>query len=67
MAKGWVFPVVTEFHVLCWHDRPERQLPVTLDANNVFAKRCYQTVGTSNNGNFYGEPRNFVLTVWAKY
>ena len=63
MAKGWVFLGVTEFQVPCWRDRPERQLPVTLNANNVFDT----TVSTSNNGNLYGEPRNFVLTVRAKY
>ncbi|MNJ53836.1 Fe(3+)-pyochelin receptor precursor [compost metagenome] len=38
-----------------------------LNANNVFDKKYYQTVGTSANGNFYGEPRNFTLTVRATY
>ncbi|MBO3273703.1 TonB-dependent receptor domain-containing protein [Pseudomonas schmalbachii] len=39
----------------------------TLNLNNLFDKRYYQTVGTSANGNFYGEPRNFVLTVRSKF
>ncbi|QBF28482.1 TonB-dependent siderophore receptor [Pseudomonas tructae] len=37
------------------------------NANNLFDKKYYQTVGTSANGNFYGEPRNFTLTVRATY
>lgn len=39
----------------------------TLNANNIFDKRYYQTVGTSANGNFYGEPRNLTLTVRSKF
>ncbi|PYG83069.1 MULTISPECIES: TonB-dependent siderophore receptor [unclassified Pseudomonas] len=38
-----------------------------LNANNLFDKKYYQTVGTSANSNFYGEPRNFTLTVRATY
>lgn len=38
-----------------------------VNANNIFDKKYYQTVGTSANGNFYGEPRNFTLTVRATY
>ncbi|TDF82398.1 TonB-dependent receptor [Pseudomonas sp. H9] len=38
-----------------------------VNANNLFDKKYYQTVGTSANGNFYGDPRNFTLTVRATY
>ena len=47
--------------------RIDRNWSATLNANNVFDKRYYQTVGTTNNGNFYGEPRNFVLTVRSRF
>lgn len=39
----------------------------TVNANNIFDKRYYQTVGTSEAGNFYGEPRNFALTLRSKF
>lgn len=38
-----------------------------VNANNIFDKKYYQTVGTSANGNLYGEPRNLTLTVRATY
>lgn len=40
---------------------------VTLNGNNLFDKKYYQTVGTSTYGNYYGDPRNFMLTVRATY
>lgn len=36
---------------------------LALNINNLFDKRYYATVGTSANGNFYGEPRNYYLTL----
>lgn len=39
----------------------------TVNANNIFDKRYYQTVGNTDAGNFYGEPRNFALTVRSKF
>lgn len=42
-------------------------LSAAVNVNNIFDKIYYQTVGTSNNGNFYGEPRNFMVTLRAKY
>ncbi|MCY1333752.1 Fe(3+)-pyochelin receptor [compost metagenome] len=47
--------------------RIDRHWSATLNANNLFDKRYYQTVGTSYNGNFYGEPRNLMLTVRSKF
>jgi outer membrane receptor for ferric coprogen and ferric-rhodotorulic acid len=40
---------------------------VSLLANNLFDRKYYETVGTPNIYNFYGEPRNFKLTLKATY
>ncbi|WP_404487528.1 TonB-dependent siderophore receptor [Pseudomonas sp. HT11] len=40
---------------------------VALNGNNVFDKHYYQTVGTAAWGNFYGEPRNFTLSVKGNF
>ncbi|MGE8385915.1 MAG: TonB-dependent siderophore receptor, partial [Pseudomonas putida] len=40
---------------------------VTLNGNNLFDKKYYETVGTSTYGNFYGEPRNFMVTLRGTY
>jgi len=42
-------------------------LNISLNANNIFDKKYYSTIGTSGYGNFYGEPRSFLLTLKAKY
>ncbi|WP_167062559.1 TonB-dependent receptor [Pantoea sp. Ap-967] len=36
---------------------------VSLNANNLFDKSYYQTVSSAANGNFYGDPRNYMLTL----
>lgn len=36
---------------------------VALNGGNLTDKRYYQTMGTANSGNWYGEPRSFTLTV----
>ncbi|MDV3458316.1 TonB-dependent siderophore receptor [Sphingomonas sp. HF-S4] len=38
-----------------------------VSANNVFDKVYFQRVGSINTYNFYGEPRNFLLTLRANY
>jgi outer membrane receptor for ferric coprogen and ferric-rhodotorulic acid len=40
---------------------------VALNVNNVFNRRYYDTIGTTNGGNWYGEPRNFLLRVDARF
>jgi outer membrane receptor for ferric coprogen and ferric-rhodotorulic acid len=40
---------------------------VALNGNNLFDKRYYVTVGTEGFGNFYGEPRNLMLSVKADF
>lgn len=34
-----------------------------LNGNNLFDKKYYQTIGSSVRGNWYGEPRNYMLTL----
>ncbi|WP_431484684.1 TonB-dependent siderophore receptor [Pseudomonas solani] len=36
---------------------------VAANGNNLFDRRYYASVGTSEYGNYYGEPRNFTLTL----
>lgn len=36
---------------------------VALKGNNLFDRRYYASVGTSEYGNYYGEPRNYMLTL----
>ncbi|WP_191833962.1 TonB-dependent siderophore receptor [Pseudomonas fluorescens] len=45
----------------------DKNWSAVVNANNIFDKHYYQTVGTSANGNFYGDPRNYTLTVRAKF
>ncbi len=40
---------------------------VALNGNNLFDKRYYATIGTEGFGNFYGDPRNFVMSVKADF
>jgi len=40
---------------------------VALNGNNLFDKRYYATVGTEGFGNFYGEPRNLVMSLKADF
>jgi len=38
-----------------------------LSVNNVFDRVYYQTIGIPSGGNWYGEPRGFVLRIDARY
>ncbi len=38
-----------------------------LNVNNLFDKRYYQVVGTTSGGNYYGTPRNMLLTLRGHY
>lgn len=40
---------------------------IAVNANNIFDKAYFQTVSTSNSGNFVGEPRNFTFTLHGIY
>jgi outer membrane receptor for ferric coprogen and ferric-rhodotorulic acid len=41
----------------------DRNWTVALKGNNLFDRRYYESVGTSEYGNYYGEPRNFTVTL----
>lgn len=43
------------------------QLGLTVNLNNVLNKTHYHTVGTRARGNFYGESRNFRVTLRGKF
>lgn len=43
------------------------QLNIALNLNNIFDKNYYSTIGYPGYGNFYCEPRNFLLTLKASY
>lgn len=40
---------------------------VAVNGNNLFDRHYYRTIGTSGFGNYYGDPRNFMLTVKADF
>lgn len=45
----------------------DKNWSATLNGNNLFDKKYYSTVGTSQYNNFYGDPRNFMLTIRSKF
>lgn len=47
--------------------RFDKMLRAFVSVNNLFDKVYYQRVGSINTYNFYGEPRNFLLTLRANY
>lgn len=40
---------------------------LTFNLNNVLDKKYYRTVGSSVSGNYYGEPRNWMVTLRGKF
>jgi outer membrane receptor for ferric coprogen and ferric-rhodotorulic acid len=50
--------------------RFDKNLSLSLNVNNLFDKVYYARIGNNRSGatgNFYGEPRNFLLTLRATY
>ncbi|RYY28754.1 MAG: TonB-dependent siderophore receptor [Sphingomonadales bacterium] len=47
--------------------RVDANLRAFVSVNNLFDKAYYQRVGSINTYNFYGEPRNFLVTLRANY
>jgi outer membrane receptor for ferric coprogen and ferric-rhodotorulic acid len=45
----------------------DKNWSAALNINNIFDRTYYQTVGSSDSGNWYGAPRNFMLTVRGKW
>jgi outer membrane receptor for ferric coprogen and ferric-rhodotorulic acid len=40
---------------------------LAVSVNNLFDKTYYQTIGTPEGGNWYGDPRNFVVRLDGKF
>ncbi len=47
--------------------RIDEHWTATLNGNNLFDKTYYQTVDASDTGNWYGAPRNYMLTLRGKF
>jgi outer-membrane receptor for ferric coprogen and ferric-rhodotorulic acid len=47
--------------------RIDRHWRTALTINNVFDRVYYQTIGSPGGGNWYGEPRNFMLRFDGSY
>lgn len=47
--------------------RINRNHTIALNINNLFDKHYYRHVGSSYMGNFYGEPRNVLLSIRGRY
>lgn len=47
--------------------RFDNRWSATVNLNNIFDKTYYKTVGTSSGSNWYGDPRNVLLTIRANY
>ena len=47
--------------------RVDEHWTLALNGNNLFDKHYYSSVGAINWGNFYGEPRNLMLTLQGDF
>jgi outer membrane receptor for ferric coprogen and ferric-rhodotorulic acid len=47
--------------------RINKNFTAQLNVNNIFDKTYYAKLGALASGNFYGDPRNFLLTLRATY
>jgi len=47
--------------------RIDEHWTATLNGNNLFDKTYFQTVDASNTGNWYGAPRNYMVTLRGKF
>lgn len=43
------------------------QINVGININNIFDKTYYKKLGSLSSGNYYGDPRSFMITLRAKY
>ncbi len=69
-SRGWSDEVVNSGYVVANARigyQVNKHYNVALNINNLFDTRYYASVGTPNIYNFYGEPRNVMLTIRGKY
>ncbi|MBB4866703.1 outer membrane receptor for ferric coprogen and ferric-rhodotorulic acid [Pseudomonas nitritireducens] len=69
VRSGSVTSVQSDYAI--WNGRLGYRLDehwnVALNGNNLFDKKYYQSVGAVSWGNFYGEPRNFMVTLQGSF
>ncbi|WP_395396478.1 TonB-dependent siderophore receptor [Novosphingobium sp. BL-8A] len=62
---------ITQAGYTVWNTRVGYDLTenwnVAVNVNNLFDKRYYQTIGYTTYGSYYGEPRNVMVTLRARY
>ncbi|WOE32462.1 MULTISPECIES: TonB-dependent siderophore receptor [unclassified Acinetobacter] len=67
----WVSVQIVQPQYAIWSARIAYDLNpqwnIALNLNNIFDKTYYSTIGYPGYNNFYGEPRNFMLTLKGKY
>ncbi|PXX42192.1 TonB-dependent siderophore receptor [Aquitalea magnusonii] len=69
-SRGWSDEVVNSGYVVANARigyQFNKNYSLALNINNLFDTRYYASVGTPNIYNFYGEPRNVMLTLRGKY
>ncbi|WP_437881221.1 TonB-dependent siderophore receptor [Pseudomonas sp. LRF_L74] len=69
-SRGWRDEVVNSGYAVLNGRigyRIDEHYSLSLLANNLLDRKYYASVGTPNIYNFYGEPRNFMLTLSASY
>lgn len=47
--------------------RVDKHWSIALNGNNLFDRVYYQTVSSAANGNYYGEPRNYTVTLRGEF
>ncbi|MNV77492.1 Fe(3+)-pyochelin receptor precursor [compost metagenome] len=47
--------------------RVDEHWTVALNGNNLFDRKYYETVNTAEYGNYYGAPRNYMLTLRGQF
>ncbi|WIE48183.1 TonB-dependent siderophore receptor [Pseudomonas sp. GM17] len=62
---------ITQAGYAVWNGRIGYRIDDTwslaLNGNNLFDKRYYSTIGIESFGNYYGDPRNFTMTLKAQF
>ena len=70
VVASTLFDFTEDFHAI-WAARVELRVndrwSAALNVNNLLDKVYYQSVGDVNGGNWYGEPRSFMLTMRGRF
>lgn len=69
-TRGWRDEIVNDSYAVMSAQvgyQVDKTYSLSLQINNLLDKKYYASVGTKNTYNFYGEPRNAMLTLRARY